>query len=63
MPTEEQTKKLKRLSGSIQQPPIPEWPPLPPFLKEKFPQYADQMDQYQAQVKEFFKKAGIIANT
>lgn len=56
--------KLARLSSDeTVVPPLPDWPALPKFLKERFPAEAEAIDQYQKECVEFFKKANVIANS
>jgi hypothetical protein len=54
----EKTALMARVSGSNPVPPIPHFPELPAFLKQKFPDHATEIDLWHAQVTEFFKKAG-----
>lgn len=62
MATAEKDKKMAHLSGGPQpQAPIPQWPALPAFLKQRFPDKIEEIDKWHADCLEFFKKSGTIS--
>lgn len=63
MAAETKAQKLARISGGVvAQAPIPEWPALPAFLKQRHPDQIEAIDKWHSDCVEFFKKAGTIAN-
>lgn len=55
--------KLQRLADApAAVPPIPEWPKLPDFIRERNPDKAEEIEAYNNRCVEFFKKTGTIAN-
>jgi len=56
---DEKIARLAAASWSIAA--IPPWPELPAFLKERYPDKVEEIELYNAQCIEFFKKTGTIA--
>lgn len=48
--------RLVRISQDVVQRPVPQIPKLPEFLKQKFPDHADEIEKYNAAWEAFFKR-------
>lgn len=53
---EEKLARISKMGGRPAQPPIPEIPKLPEFLKQKFPDHAEEIERYNEQWEKFFKR-------
>jgi hypothetical protein len=53
--------KMARIADGVDpRPPLPEWPPVPEVLKQRFPDHVAELEAWREAQIEFFKKANII---